>query len=275
MKYRIVSVILLFVLLISFSVQAMNFNVDEVFDSVVVIYSSGGSGSGFAIDKNLILTNSHVVGSDSSVTVVLYDGTKTRGKVIKRDENIDLAIVSVNEEFTPLVTDASALSVGQDVYAIGAPKDMPYTMTKGIVSSVDRTLGFNKYTQIDASVNSGNSGGPLLNDDGKVIGIITMKISEAEGIGFAVRVADINNFINDIPPQTTEGEEAEPDAGKKSNTPYYVFEDTTVLKLALCLSVFANMGLIAWVICLLCKNRRKNEITESKEYDFEIEIEEL
>ena len=201
MKYKVVGILILCLLLVSFSVNAISFKAEKVYNSVVVIHTVSASGSGFVIEENLILTNAHVVGNYSSVNVELYDKTKVIGTVIKVDEKIDLALVQVNKNLTPLALNSDTPEVGQDVYVIGAPKDMSYTMTKGIVSALDRSLVGNKYIQIDASINSGNSGGPLLDEGGNVIGVITLKKSDAEGIGFAVRVEDVNKFINYIPVQ--------------------------------------------------------------------------
>jgi len=198
MKYKIISIVIMFILLISFSAYAINFTPEETYNSVVVVYTDTGVGSGFSIKENIIITNAHVVGYSKKVAVNLYDGTTIKGNVIKTDIEKDLALIEVDKTITPLSVNSNNLSIGQEVYAIGAPKDMPYTMTKGIISALDRKLGQNTYIQIDASVNSGNSGGPLVDDSGNVIGIITLKASDAEGIGFAINTKDINNFIEGV-----------------------------------------------------------------------------
>lgn len=271
MKYKVIAVLVLCMLFISSTVNAINFKADEVYNSVVVIHTSSASGSGFAIEENVILTNAHVVENYSSVNVELYDKTKITGKVIKVDENIDLALVQVNTNLTPLTLNTDTPEIGQDVYVIGAPKDMSYTMTKGIVSALDRTLGGNKYIQIDASVNSGNSGGPLLDEDGKVLGVITLKHTDAEGIGFAVRAEDVERFINDIPFEEMPEDENGNENGNENLLPRLpilidMLPSDNILAMALIVSIMFNIGLSVVVVCLIVKNAKKNNDNPKIDY---------
>ena len=97
---------------------------------------------------------------------------------------------------TPIpVADSSATEIGDDVYAIGAPNSMAYTLTKGIVSSKERMIGTDVYIQIDAPLSEGNSGGPLLNGNGEVIGINSRKISNSEGIGLAIPMTVVCAYL--------------------------------------------------------------------------------
>ena len=89
MKYRIISIAIVFILLISFSAYAINFTPEETYNSVVVVYTDTGVGSGFSIKENIIITNAHVVGYNKKVTVNLYDGTSVKGTVIKTDAEKD------------------------------------------------------------------------------------------------------------------------------------------------------------------------------------------
>ena len=101
-----------------------------------------------------------------------------------------------NAEFKPLeVGDCEKIKVGDEIYAIGAPRSLDYTLTKGVISNKSRSIGFNKYIQIDAAINSGNSGGPLLNNKGQVIGVNSMKISDAEGIALAIPITSVISFM--------------------------------------------------------------------------------
>ena len=281
MKYKIISIAIVFILLISFSAYAINFTPEETYNSVVVVYTDTGVGSGFSIKENIIITNAHVVGYNKKVTVNLYDGTLIKGTVIKTDAEKDLALIEVNKIITPLSIISDNLSIGQEVYAIGAPKDMPYTMTKGIISALDRKLGQNTYIQIDASVNSGNSGGPLVDDSGNVIGIITLKASDAEGIGFAINTKDINSFIEGVevsePQVSSDAEKEENDVlpnennAKNDKMKKALMAENDGLKIALCISVIFNIILGLLYIHILLKKRSKKE---KDEFDFEIEIEE-
>lgn len=279
MKYRVLSICLLFILLISFSVYAINFAPEETYNSVVVVYTDTGVGSGFSVKENIIITNAHVVGYNKKVTVNLYDGTAIKGEVIKTDISKDLALIKVDKTIAPLKMISENLSIGQEVYAIGAPKDMPYTMTKGIISALKRKIGKNSYIQIDASVNSGNSGGPLVDDTGNVIGIITLKASDAEGIGFAINTEDINRFIEgeEIPQQQASPENEEDNVIPDENSneidqkQKVLMTENDRLKIAVCISVIMNFILVLLWLPLLLK---KSSERKKDEFDFEIEIEE-
>ena len=275
MKHKILCTSIWFMLLISFSAYAIQFTPETTYGSVVVVYTETGVGSGFFISENRIITNAHVVGNSKAVTIDLYSGLKVPGTVIKTDPNIDLALISVDTTAAPLPVSSDKLNIGQEVYAIGAPRDMPYTMTKGIISALDRKIGQNTYIQIDASVNSGNSGGPLLDENGKVIGIITLKASDAEGIGFAIQPGDIQAFMKDAeslsPLPSSETENITPDREKdeKNDLQQRLMSENDSLKTALCVSVALNVIFVLFHISRMIKKR-----SEKEKVDFEIEIEE-
>lgn len=273
MKYRVLSVFLLFALLISLSAYAINFAPEETYNSVVVVYTKTGVGSGFSIKENLIITNAHVVENNKNVDINLYDGTTIEGKVIKSDFDKDLALIKIDKSLIPLNTNEDKISIGQEVYAIGAPKDIPYTMTKGIISALDRKIGENTYIQIDASVNSGNSGGPLVDDSGNVIGIITLKINDAEGIGFALKASEMLDFVNgveNIPDgDTVESEPSEENAQEEKNADLIrLTKENEILRI----TVIILSVLLALSLLINIKIRAKKK--EKDEFDFEIEIEE-
>lgn len=164
--------------------------------------SCGGNlsvGSGVCVTKNgLILTNSHVVNGCSKINIYLSDGTEVSAKLIYEDTVGDLAILKSGKSLPYLlVGNSEEMSVGDEILAVGTPLSLQltHTFTKGIVSAMDRTLSISSGSgdgymqnliQHDASLNPGNSGGPLLNSKGEVIGINTLKISGGEGIGFAI-----------------------------------------------------------------------------------------
>jgi len=183
--------------------------------AVVQISAGLGSGSGFLIDdEGHILTNSHVVEDVSSVTVTLIDGTELDGDVLALDPADDLALVEVDaldvSHITPLtLTDSDEVQPGQLAIALGSPFGLEGTITVGVVSGLDRTLtgdagrSITHVIQTDAPLNPGNSGGPLLNSDGEVIGINTAVESEAaDGVGFAVPA----NTAKDVLPRLEAGE---------------------------------------------------------------------
>ncbi len=158
-------------------------------------------GSGFIVNSNgYILTNSHVIedGKYDKITVSLIDGSTEVGEVLWYDASLDLAVVKINRTNLPYVEygDSDKLLVGEPVVAIGNPMtlDLERTVTQGIISGLNRTVVFENGTiiepliQTDASINSGNSGGPLFNAKGQVIGINTAKMNTAEGLGFSIPI---------------------------------------------------------------------------------------
>lgn len=168
-------------------------------------------GSGFIVDPNgYIVTNAHVIGDGKyeNITVSLIDGSKEVGDVLWYDTALDLAVVKINRTGLPAVEigDSEQLKVGEPVVAIGNPMtlDLERTVTQGIVSGLNRSIAFENGTviepliQTDASINSGNSGGPLFNAEGKVIGINTAKMSTAEGLGFSIPINTAKPIIEQI-----------------------------------------------------------------------------
>lgn len=148
-------------------------------------------GSGFFLSTDRLVTNAHVVcKDDASVDVHFAGGREMKGTVVGRDEKLDLALVEVRGAgATPLaVGDAALLSPGEKVVIIGTPLGMDQTVLEGIVSHVGRNMFGVAYVQLDANVNPGNSGGPVFNDRGQIVGIVTLKAEAASGIGFALPI---------------------------------------------------------------------------------------
>ena len=188
---------------------------------VVTIQTATGLGSGWVYNgSGIIVTNAHVVGTDTQVEVDFASGLKTFGTVIGVDTYSDLAVVQVTvaaSELHPLpMGDSSALAVGQSVIAIGNPFGLAGTMTMGIVSALGRALPGNvtdpsgaSYTsadiiQTDAAINPGNSGGPLMNLNGEVVGINSSIESTStgtggqpvnSGIGFAISINLVKKVV--------------------------------------------------------------------------------
>ena len=170
--------------------------------SVVQIEAAGAVGSGFvAADGGLILTASHVVGRSDAVTLRLHDGTSISGAVVAVDKSIDTAVIRAEEgaasDLKPFALGALAdVQVGEMTIAVGSPFGLSQTVTTGIVSALGRTVPtpmgeLHDLIQTDAAINSGNSGGPLADREGRAIGINTAIASASggsDGIGFAVPV---------------------------------------------------------------------------------------
>ncbi len=171
---------------------------------------STGVGSGFVFDADgLILTNAHVIEGGQQITVTFDDGSEFPGTVVATDTEHDLAVVRVDATGLPTIPigDSSALKVGQLVVAIGSPLGT-YTesVTSGILSATGRTIQVADSTgrgattmdgllQTDAAINQGNSGGPLLDAAGNAIGVNVAVATSAQGIGFAVPIADAASIM--------------------------------------------------------------------------------
>lgn len=172
-----------------------------------------GIGSGVIIsEQGYILTNEHVSGQkNSSCYVTMEDGKNYDARVVWSDSNLDLSIIKINMKCIDYAKlgDSDSIKVGQNVYAIGNPIGFEFqkTVTSGIISAIDRTITFwengeeiymSNLIQTDATINPGNSGGPLINDNGEIIGINTVKITSAEGIGFAVPINVIKPILQKL-----------------------------------------------------------------------------
>lgn len=171
-----------------------------------------GSGSGFIVDaKGYIVTNAHVVANRSkeTVTTLFNDGSQKQGKVLWEDANLDLAVIKVDTDkaLTPVdLGNSDKIQIGEPAVAIGNPLglDLQRSVTMGIISGLNRTVGSDQGSyidgliQTDASINAGNSGGPLFNSKGEVIGINTAKISSAEGLGFSIPINTLKPIVDQI-----------------------------------------------------------------------------
>lgn len=161
-----------------------------------------GAGSGFIIDADgSILTNNHVIERAERITVKLADGRTARAHVVGADPDTDIALIKVdgitNLPVAPL-GDSSSLRAGEWVCAIGNPLGYEHTVTVGVVSYIGRKLfdkSLDNYIQTDAAINFGNSGGPLINADGEVVGINAAISSRASSIGFAVPINTATSIL--------------------------------------------------------------------------------
>ena len=167
---------------------------------------SGGSGVVISADGE-ILTNHHVIegvrgASDTSIEVKTSDGKTFKATVLGKDKELDIAVIKIDAHHLPFAKlgDSDAMRIGEWVVAIGNPLGLEHTVTQGIVSAKGRKLmgGLESFLQTDAAINRGNSGGPLLNLRGEVIGINTMIRADGQNIGFAVPVNQVKRVYSDL-----------------------------------------------------------------------------
>lgn len=167
-----------------------------------------GLGSGFIFDPDgWLVTNHHVVDGSSDVTVRLNDGREFEAEVVGVDEQTDIALLRIQaDQALPYVTlgDSESIRVGEDVMAVGNPFGLGGTVTQGIVSAKDRNISggpYAEFIQTDAAINKGNSGGPLFNMDGEVVGVNSAIYSPSGGsvgVGFAVTSNIVETIVSDL-----------------------------------------------------------------------------
>ena len=178
---------------------------DTRFDSVVIVMTEKGLGSGFFISNDEILTNYHVIEGASTITVINNNKKKSSAVVIKKDLKRDLALLKTNMTGTPVIFFNDQLKQGEMVEALGHPKGRKFSLTKGWISAIRKesstysATGKNDvlFIQTDAAINNGNSGGPLFYKD-KVVGVNTQGLHKdsTEGMNFAVHFSEVNSFLS-------------------------------------------------------------------------------
>jgi S1-C subfamily serine protease len=206
--------------------SVVNINTKVITGNIFVSFEEQDGGTGSVIDnQGHILTNFHVVGAAKKIDVTLFDGTTYAAQLVGGDAETDVAVVKIDAPpgklFPVAFGSSSNLLVGQRVFAIGSPFGFERTMSTGIISSLDRTLPsprgpmpLKSIIQIDAALNPGNSGGPLLDSHARVIGmntaIASAKADQSAGIGFAI---PINTIARVVPQLIQTGRVQRPDAG--------------------------------------------------------------
>ena len=184
--------------------------VKQIGEAVVQVRTPEGLGSGFLINADgYLITNFHVIEGETEISVEVYHQTNgqlardtfKQVKIIAINKFHDLALLHIEDKTAPkfkfvMLGSADALNVGDPVFAIGSPLGLERTVTQGIISTKTRELEGELYLQTTAQINPGNSGGPLFNMAGEVVGVTNMKITSGEGLGFAIPVELVRNFLD-------------------------------------------------------------------------------
>lgn len=190
-------------------VQSGDFSaiIDEIIPAVVSIRTELGSGSGVIYDvKGYILTNKHVIAGAQQIVVVDSDDRRYEGKVLASGQVIDLAVIQIVPD-QPLQSLSFAeekdIKIGMKVIAVGNPLGLSFTVTEGIISATDRVTDNSgvQYLQTDVPINPGNSGGPLINAQKEIVGINTFKLTNSEGLGFAIPAKTAQAIIDFVEEQ--------------------------------------------------------------------------
>lgn len=202
--------------------NSLKSSIDKVYNSVVVIetydtsHNKIGTGSGFCYKKNnnsYFITNNHVIADSQSVTILTMSQNEYTANILGKDDYLDIAILSADKDACLQVAsfqDSTSTNLGDTVFTIGSPLGTKYmgTVTKGILSGKNRKVNVStssgnyimEVLQTDAAINPGNSGGPLVNINGEVIGVNSLKLvqDEIEGMGFAIPIELINESLTKL-----------------------------------------------------------------------------
>jgi len=176
--------------------------IENSIPSVVTVKTNIGQGTGFIIsDEGYIVTNAHILTGVKIVEIATYEQDSIDADFIGYNQDLDLALLKIDGRYTPLkLANSNNVQIGEKVIAIGNPLGLQFSVSEGIVSGIHRP-GLNQieaYIQTDAALNPGNSGGPLINKQGEVIGINNFKIGGGENLGFALESNYIKRYVNEI-----------------------------------------------------------------------------
>ena len=179
--------------------------IENTIGSIVSVLTDFSQGSGFIISNDgYIVTNYHVVDNSNSISITPYKKSARSVELIGYDSNKDVALLKITGTYDYLdFGNSNDINVGEKVIAMGNPFGLSFSVTEGIVSALNRPgdAGDEAYIQTDVPLNPGNSGGPLINKQGKVIGINNFKIADSENLGFALESNEVVKIINEIAQQ--------------------------------------------------------------------------
>lgn len=176
--------------------------IENDINSVVIVRTDVSQGSGFIITSDgYIVTNEHIMKGATKAGIVTYDGQLHQVALVGKNAVMDIALLKIDGTYSPLeLANSDDVNVGEKVIAIGSPYGLQFSVTEGIVSNIKQLgeNGIKAYIQTDAPLNPGNSGGPLIDTSGKVIGINNFKIGAGESLGFALESNYIRQTVNSI-----------------------------------------------------------------------------
>jgi serine protease Do len=214
------------------------------------------AGTGFRISDNLIATNCHIVPNRKDIVITRKDKSQSSGRSVYYDERQDICIIwsdRSNSSFLLIKKDDYSVNLGQEVIAIGHPHNLDYSVSRGIISGKNREIAGNIYYQTDTAINEGNSGGPLLNLEGHVVGMVTLKRIDSQGINFVIPGYILFNVFEAVVKALTTGstlcavcqklisteDEYCPNCGAQMDSflPQHQVQNSSVLTCAVCGSV--------------------------------------
>jgi serine protease Do len=174
---------------------------------VFQVFTGGGTGSGFLIKANILVTNCHVVAPYRTVAVELRDKSRVVGTVRRIHPRRDLAIVELSHDLPQEILQLSSsenLKAKQSINIIGFPVGLPLSITEGVISNPSQLLDGQHYVQTDAAINPGNSGGPILDANKNIVAVTTCKLTSADMVGFGIPGSAVKSFVADFASQTVD-----------------------------------------------------------------------
>ena len=176
--------------------------IEDAIPAVVTIRTDIGQGTGFIIDKSgYIVTNAHVLAGGRRLQAITFEQELIDATLIGYDVDFDIALLKIPGKYQAIeLGDSDKIQIGEKVIAIGNPLGLQFSVSQGIISGIHREglNGKDAYIQTDAALNPGNSGGPLIDKNGEVIGINNFKIGDSESLGFALESNYIEEVVNEI-----------------------------------------------------------------------------
>ncbi len=179
--------------------------IETAIKSVVSVGTEKSVGTGFIIESSgYIVTNNHVISDAQQIQVLTFEKQIIPAKLIGADLLRDIALLKIEGDYPAAVLNTNEVKVGDKAIAIGNPLGLSFTVTEGIISALDRVgpNGLAEYIQTDVSLNPGNSGGPLIDKEGEVVGVNNFKVGNAENIGFALDSRALTESVNAIANKT-------------------------------------------------------------------------
>jgi len=192
--------ILVFAACVSMAAGDMQEAIDRISDCVISVQAGDGVGAGVVVNaEGYAVTCAHVVAEAGQATVTLADGSEVGAAVEASDAERDLALLKLERQNLPAARFAASGSMqpGAAVAAVGSPLGLEGSVTSGVVSAVEREIDGKQYLQIDAALNLGSSGGPVINEKGQIVGLATKTAEEAQNVGFAIPAEDVISFLQD------------------------------------------------------------------------------
>jgi len=267
--------------------SSLSKSVEKIYDAVVVVQSYSGTmlsntGTGFIykVDNKYgyILTNEHVLSDGNNITIIPSSDEETQGELLGKDEYLDLAVIRISKKYVNLVAtigNSEDMNLGDTIFTVGSPLGYDYrgSVTSGVLSGKDRMVPLSVSTsvnndwvmrvlQIDASINPGNSGGPLLNVNGEVIGVCSLKLvdDDIEGMGFAIPIEYAMSHVDSL------------ESGKKIEWPVLGINMANVTDSALASNISVPENLKSGVIVTDIKKGSSASESDLKKGDIIIKI---